>query len=637
MNNVFSQSQWIWCECEPQADSYAEFCEKITLNKRGKTVCRLSCDSDYALYVNGTFVASNQYADFEYYKIYDEIDITDYLNDGDNILAFEVWYFGVDSQKYVAAKAGLIYEIESNGQMIANSGKNTLSRKSRTYVCGRKKSVSFQLGFSFFYDSRKEDGWKNGELNGFSNSVIVEKNCDFFARPNKKLVLSERKTVASSKKWHSGLSFFVDLGAESVGLPEIEFTSPVEQKVTVTWCEWLSAGNVRRYMSANDYSFEFYAKAGKNSYFNPFLRIGCRYMQIDSETAIDVSYLGLKPFLYPLAEKRGGFEPKTQEDADIYRVCTDTLKLCAFEHYVDCPFREQGLYTFDSRNQMLAGYYAFDGFEYPKSNLMLLAMDRREDKLISITSPSKIALAIPAYSLYYVLQVWEYLLYSGEKHLEKAITDKVNDVMAAFSARFENGLLKTYKGKDYWNFYDWSDNLNGYGANKDRDGEADLMINCLYLIAYDAYVKICGRMGERQKIRFDAENAKEIVFRTFFDREDGLMSLYPNTKTYTQLANSLAVIADAAGGEAENICKKMIDGKTSECSLSMKTFFYDALLKTDGKYKEEVLSEIRKNYSYMLSCGATSAWETMESQTDGGSFCHGWSAMPVYYFNILKN
>ena len=112
MNNVFSQSQWIWCECEPQADSYAEFCEKITLNKRGKTVCRLSCDSDYALYVNGTFVASNQYADFEYYKIYDEIDITDYLNDGDNILAFEVWYFGVDSQKYVAAKAGLIYEIE---------------------------------------------------------------------------------------------------------------------------------------------------------------------------------------------------------------------------------------------------------------------------------------------------------------------------------------------------------------------------------------------------------------------------------------------------------------------------------------------------------------------------------------------
>ena len=40
-------------------------------------------------------------------------------------------------------------------------------------------------------------------------------------------------------------------------------------------------------------------------------------------------------------------------------ICLNTLKLCMTEHYVDCPRQEQCLYAFDSRNQMLVGYTAF--------------------------------------------------------------------------------------------------------------------------------------------------------------------------------------------------------------------------------------------------------------------------------------
>ena len=76
-------------------------------------------------------------------------------------------------------------------------------------------------------------------------------------------------------------------------------------------------------------------------------------------------------------------------------------------------------------------------------------------------------------------------------------------------------------------------------------------------------------------------------------------------------------------------------GKASECSLSMKPFIYDALLETDEGYKEDILAEIRKNYGHMLDCGATSAWETMRGAGDfgkAGSLCHGWSAIPIYYY-----
>ena len=40
----------------------------------------------------------------------------------------------------------------------------------------------------------------------------------------------------------------------------------------------------------------------------------------------------------------------------------------------------------------------------------------------------------------------------------------------------------------------------------------------------------------------------------------------------------------------------------------------------------------------MLREGATSFWETELGEAafaDAGSLCHGWAALPVYYYSIL--
>ena len=74
--------------------------------------------------------------------------------------------------------------------------------------------------------------------------------------------------------------------------------------------------------------------------------------------------------------------------------------------------------------------------------------------------------------------------------------------------------------------------------------------------------------------------------------------------------------------------------------LSSKGFVYDALLKADKNYGDFIVSDIIKTYKPMLNAGATSFWETENGADDFGgigSLCHGWSAMPVYYFaKILK-
>ena len=71
----------------------------------------------------------------------------------------------------------------------------------------------------------------------------------------------------------------------------------------------------------------------------------------------------------------------------------------------------------------------------------------------------------------------------------------------------------------------------------------------------------------------------------------------------------------------------------------MKAFIYDALLKADKNYKGYILNDIDNNYKYMLDNNATTFWETIKGEADfdgAGSLCHGWTAMPVYYYNILR-
>ena len=87
------------------------------------------------------------------------IDITKYLRQGKNTIAVLVWHFGVDSQRCMKVQAGLIFEVENDGKVLLASGENTRARYSKTYKQGLQKSITPQLGFSFYYDATTEDNW----------------------------------------------------------------------------------------------------------------------------------------------------------------------------------------------------------------------------------------------------------------------------------------------------------------------------------------------------------------------------------------------------------------------------------------------------------------------------------------------
>ena len=208
--------------------------------------------------------------------------------------------------------------------------------------------------------------------------------------------------------------------------------------------------------------------------------------------------------------------------------------------------------------------------------------------------------------------------------------------MDVFVSNCDNGLLKRFDGDDRWNFYDWSDNLNG-SLGKGESSVPDLVCNCLLIMALDNLKRICAVIGEDFRYNDVRDEVFERTRKAFFEPETGMLTHIQGEHIYTSFGNALAITCGLVDkDEAKVICEKIVSGEASECSLSVKPFVYDALLQTDPSYREHILCEIRRNYGYMLYHGATSAWETKIGAADfsnAGSLCHGWSSIPIYYYN----
>jgi len=429
---------------------------------------------------------------------------------------------------------------------------------------------------------------------------------------------------------NEGDHYLVDLGAETVGLLSLQFTSPTEQTITVAWGEHIEDGGVRRLIDGRDFSVEYVARAGENAFANYMLRLGGRYLEVFCEVPIEAAYIGVFPQTYPAVRE----ERRTADPADqpLYDCCVTTLERCMLEHYVDTPWREQGLYVYDSRNQMLCGYRAFanGNRDYARANLLLIAQDRRADDFLSITYPCGSTQVIPSFSLYYFIAVQEYMEDTGDLTLGEAVYEKLLAILAAFKPHWRDGLMHSIAGADYWNFYDWSQ-----GMTVPEGDVADAMVNVLCVLALQSMRAIATMLQKPFGEQAWLDALCPAVKAAFYNAENGLFAFTENGDLYHALPNALAVRAGlTTPAETAVIAAALKEGRSAPCSLSMKGFVYDALLAADVDDITWVREDIRRVYAPMLAAGATTVWEVAEGAAafdNAGSLCHGWSALPILY------
>lgn len=627
------EAKWIWLHLEDKADEYVEFFDELDYCD-GEAVLNLSCDSNYALYINDELSGFGQYADLPWYKVYDNLNITPHLRQGKNQIKIIVWYYGHDYFTYYKGKPGLIYELTVDGRVECFSSERTWCMLSGSYINYLKKEITNQiLGYSFRYDTRRKQA---------NHTHAVEQDgitYDLHMRPVKFLELKETSYGRRLSEYQKQT---YDLGCERVGFLHIKFKAPSGTLVNIAYGEHLADGCVRRFIDTyplregilpRDYSVEVIGSGEWEEYLNPFRRLGCRYLEISAEQPVEIEFIGLRETVYPVAPVP--FRAENELRQKIYDTCVRTLQLCMHEHYEDCPWREQVLYVLDSRNQMLCGYEVFGEYDFPRASLRLLALNQSFHGLITSSAPNNDRGAIPSFALHYIMQMREYIEHSGDLSLAEEFYPKMSETLKVCVERIEDGLIPIfYEDPGYFNFYEWSDDMQSELFRQDEK-RFDIQLNCILSLALQNMEYISERLHRFFPYKGLAEKLNRRIDEYYYN---------PETELYhtNELSNALAVLCGAAqGGRRKRVCEILARPENGlvPVTLSMIGFKYDALLSADKKYKEVILEDIDRIYGGMLERGATSFWETIEGEAAfnrAGSLCHGWSAMPAYYYHLFS-
>lgn len=627
---IFSTAKWIWIHDDNKSDEYAEFIFDFDGKKKNKYRVYITADSNYNVYINGKLAGFGQASDYPQYKIYDEFSI-DNVSEGKNRIKVVVWYYGEDTQTYIKDDAGAIFELRENDETIYASSEQTLGRLSSEYENYRNKNISLQLGLGYKYLSGVEN------LQNYKTCVERKKSRNFVLRATEKVVLKDRVPVEIIERKDCWL---IDMKEETVGFLDIDIESDQDTLVTVAYGEYLFEGNVLRYHMSADFSAEIEVKKGRTVYTNYFRRFAGRYLQVFCDAKLKINYVGLRPTVYPLTSK----EPKYLSELRnrIYRTSVKTLQSCMHEHYEDCPWREQALYQIDARNEMLCTYYAFGDYRFARSNLVLMSKGLRPDGLFTICFPAGKDFPIPSFSMIYPVEVYEYIQHSGDTSILSEVFEAMSTAINTFISHIDKdkNLIADFP-YPYWNFYEWSHG----SSNEDQifrtkedfyPKKYSLLLNTEFLFILSYYKKLCEMCGK--PFEFDDGAMRKAIQETFYVAEKGLYKATDIDEPYfTTLGNSYAILIGLGN---KSVAEKLVKGEgVVPVTLSMNIYFYDALLSLDKNYKDFILSDIDKKYERMLEQGATTFWETEKGASDQGhtgSLCHGWSAMPIYYYSLLN-
>ena len=662
---MFSGAKWLWTEKECK-NQYVEILQRFDIDNAPEiAVLAVSADNEYAAYINGSFAGGGQYDDFPMHKSYNVHQVAGLLRKGENELLIRAYHQGENSFQYITGPAGVIFALDA-GDLRVVSDETALAREYALYESGDMEKVSPQLGYTFHCDgTRPGENWEKVRI------VAEREGTALYERPIKQLVAGEAVcerevfsgvyalrggdtparmlqaafiATGSDMTGADGVVRVFDLGRETAGLVHIEAECAAASLILVGYGEHLDDMRVRSAVGPRNFGFSYRAPAGRSEFTHIFRRIACRYLQVFAPAGIEIKRCTLIPVDYPVDE-RGAFDGCDTLMNRMYDISRRTLRLCMHEHYEDSPWREQGLYAMDSRNQALCGYTAFGESDFPLACLKLMAESIRPDGLMEICSPARDRITIPSFSLGWVISLRDFALYTGRTADAYALMPAAQAMLGFFRDHTgADGLAATPTEPCYWNFYEWAPGLDDgweYGRAWDnRDGSRrDAPINLFFALALGCAADVAHWAGdEKTAAVLMVEKAALIanINRYFWDEAEGLYRSYTVVKPhYCELVQALALLAGAAVDDRAAALRRAIvekDERLIPATLSYRLFVYEALLADDAT-RAAAVEDAWQLWGMMTLSGATSYWETIEGAdafSKAGSLCHGWSAVPAW-------
>ena len=676
--SVFEKAQWIMAN-DPLAaiDSYYDYKETF-IAQEGPVTLHISAHTNYAVYVNGQFVDCGQLPDYATRQIYDTLDLTPYTQKGENRLLITQYVTGEPFMTSNVQVPGIIFSLWQNDELLVSSSAATRSGRNNKYASKAEK-MTLQLGFTFDYDA-------NGSETEFNSSVVVEKPKKLLPRPIKKLTIGDpeefkllahgaylevNRTEPISKRIHSaylsavtkklmvqedgfrlpddrradGMYLVYDLGGETIGYPQLQLTVDEPTEVLVGFGEHLEDLRVRSSCGYRHFAFRFVAKPGENLFFHPFRRIGLRYMQLHiAAKEAKVTQVAIRPTRYPMARK-----PMPVTDGlhkQIWKTATKTLDLCMQDYFCDCIWREQSMYAYDGRMELLACYHGFDAPEYARESLRICGEQLREDKLLEMCAPGTEPSNAPHYSAMYLRDILEYIEYTGDLTLAQEVFSVIQTIADGFAEKITaKNLIPLYPGKKYWAFYEWQPGLDGkyWGTTtrrvvEENEEDYDVPLNFYVADGFRCFGKVCeilGKDGSRYQKLYEqiADAMHESFYRPAYG---GYATLIGDEEPKHDLCQGMMLylgrVPDIKPVEALIRSESLL-----KATLGLSIYVYEGMLQYGQK--DYVLKDLEARWGGMVHRGCDTFWETERGAADfngAGALCQGWSSIPLYLLSHYK-
>mgnify|MGYP000719454388 CR=1 FL=1 len=705
--------RWIWLHADTSVvNEYVDFRRRFRLQRQpDKARLFIAADSDFQVFVNGTELWGRQYTDYPQERSYSTFDISTHLQPGDNIVAVRAYFRGERFHTYRPGQPGLIVQIEADSTVVV-SDRSWVCRRSPSYRSGPVPKVTRQLAFTYAYDARKEDDWLTnaavsdgwraavelaGPTDGFRTSIpprplpFLSLSTPVVCRPelSGSLVLSkERPAIAAGPfDWEGeggelppavemacryrrvehrnepypvevptptgGGGWFgvFDAGKEEVGLLRIEMDAPAGTVVDIGHGEHLGDLGVRLVCGSGGFADRYVCREGKNLWSYPFRRLGCRYVELHvtgNTRPVSIRKVEIVPTVYKPRTLSTFFCP----DGLLVRcreVAIRTLSLCMHDHYEDCPWREQALYAFDSRNQAVYGYYAFGEERFPEESFRLIGKSARDDGLLEMCSPSRIPYTIPSFSLAWICAVRDHYLFSGNPVLLREFDGRIASILEIFLKETDpqTGVVALPTSDVHWIFYEWADGLDCKNGKKlgDTSFRLDAPHNMMLIEAMDAYAEMLSFAGREEEClmwRGRARRLARAVHRFFWDEKRRCYLTFGDRQKrwhLCELTQALALASRVAPKRLVTRLRNLLVSREPDLAhalvpltLSSMLYLGMAMVGANPSHQTALYTRARDTYGEMLFAGATSLWEVgaRDDWSAGASLCHAWSSFPVW-------
>lgn len=624
---LFSSSMWSadwkaqWIEarrCQEEVNTWQMFRKQVHVDRVPQGLkAKIAVDSKYWLWVNGKMVVFEgqlKRGPSPLDTYYDEVDLSQYLKRGRNLIAVLAWFYGKEGFSHKnSGRAGFLFDAQGDGIAIL-SDETWEADVYDAYGACTTEVPNYRLPeSSLCFDGRKDKGaWYSlGSALTLPKAKVLHPSAEneIYGKLVKRPVPLFRYSDIRKYEW-------TQWDAEKRVL---RCKLPYNAQVTPWLKVKAQAGRTidmrtEDFKVGNDFCIkaEYITRDGVQEY-ESYGWMNGNEVQYTIPQGVEVLKVGYRESGYD-TDIVGGFQCNDPFWNELWKRSARTIYVNMRDTYFDCPDRERAQWWGDVVNDVQENFYVMTptAWQLVNKGIYELMNWQRDDGTIYAPVPSgNWKNELPCQMLMSVGQgFFTQYYYAGDSSFVAPVYDRMHKYLHEVWQVDDDGFVATRKGG--WSWADWGTHI-----------DLELLTNEWYYLALSAeqrFAHILGKKGDEADILARMEKMEQNFERRYWSGRDYRSAHYREAESDDR-AQAMAVFSGLAKAEHYDAIANILR-TTRYASPLLELYVQEALFRM-GQGKLALL-RAREQYSSMLS--VREATTVFEFWSPNASINHAWAA-----------